>query len=122
MPTAELTDLINEVADIYNISAADIDTEVDYVISGTLDLDNIPEDVTQEEVEEALINSLAEELGVHPKDVEIISIDMDTGKVEYEISADTFEEAEKLQEELIANVTASEIEENIQKVIPEISV
>merc|ERR1712157_143091 len=55
-------------------------------------------------------------------DVEIISIDMDTGKVEYEIKADSFEEAEQLQEDLIANVTASEIEENIQKVIPEISV
>merc|ERR1712035_119088 len=105
------TELINEVADIYNITSEEIDTEVDYIISGSLDLDNIPEDVTQEEVEEAVINSIAEELGVHPKDVEIISIDMETGKVEYEISTDSFEEAEKLQEDLIANVTASALEE-----------
>ena len=82
----EIDELTNKVSEIYNISESEISTDVDYVISGKLDLDNIPEDVSQEEIEEAVIASIAEELGVHPKDVEIISIDMKTGEVVYEIS------------------------------------
>ena len=120
--STEIDELTKKVAEIYNVSETDISTDVDYTVTGRLDLDDIPEDVTQEEVEEAVISSIAEELGVHPKDVEIISIDMKTGEVIYAVKADDYETAETLQEKLENAITAKDLEENIQELIPEIKV
>ena len=113
----EINELTNKVSEIYNVSESEISTDVDYVISGKLDLDNIPENVSQETIEEAVIASIAEELGVHPKDVEIISIDMKTGEVVYEISADDYEAAEDLHEKLENVITSKDLEENIQEIV-----
>ena len=46
---------------------------------------------------------------------------METGQIEYAISADDYESAEDLQEKL-DKITSKDLEENIQEVIPEIKV
>ena len=73
------------------------ETDADYVIPGMLDLGYLPEDVSQKAVEEDVIASIAEELNIQPKDVEIISIDMKTGIVIYKVSADNYEAFKDLQ-------------------------
>ena len=57
-------------------------------------------DASVEEIEEAVIESLAETLGIHPKDIEIISIDPISGEVEFEIKQDSFEKAKEIQESI----------------------
>jgi phenylpyruvate tautomerase PptA (4-oxalocrotonate tautomerase family) len=80
LSTAEVDEIIQQVYDIYDVEDEDVTHEVEYKVTATLDLE-IPEGVSQEDVEEAVVNSIAEELGVHPKDVTILSVDMETGEV-----------------------------------------
>ena len=119
--TEQLNALEQQIQDIYDVTSENFVTEVEYTVTGALDLDNIPEYVSQEEIKEVVIASIAEELGVHPKDIEIISVDMRTGNVVYEISSNTYDGASEIQDQL-KDVKVEDLEENIQDVIPEIIV
>ena len=120
LSTAEIDEIIQQVYDIYDVQDEDVTHEVEYKVTATLDLE-IPEGVSQEDVEEAVVNSIAEELGVHPKDVTILSVDMETGEVKYEISSDNYVDAETVQEKL-NNLNTENVEQNIQEEVPGITV
>ena len=81
----EEENLTNSILNNYNVSEEEVEIEIDYTTSGTITIADIPEDASIEEIEEAVIDSLSETLGVHPKDIEIISIDPISGEVEFEI-------------------------------------
>ena len=92
-----------------------------YSVEGSLELDNIPADVTEEELEDALIESIAEELGVHPKDVEIESIDMDSGEVIYTVSSDNYNATAEVMQNM-DDMEIENVEDNLQDYIPGIEI
>ena len=58
-----------------------------YVTSGSIIIVNIGPDVNVEEIEDAVIESFSESLGLHSKDIEIISTDTESGLVVFEIKS-----------------------------------
>ena len=87
MTEEELISLTEDLAQTYGVSVDDVDVTPTYVVSGSMQLDSIPEDVTTEELESALEQSLADSLGLHPKDIDV-SVDPVTGEVVYTVTVD----------------------------------
>ena len=96
LSSSRIEELAKEVAEIYGVnSTTDVQAEVDYEISGTLDV-SFPKDVSDEEKIDALTEALSTSLDVHPKDIEI-TIDEETGEISYTISSDDLQKAEQVQ-------------------------
>ena len=77
----------------------------------------IPKDCTEEEkrlIEKALEESIANTLGIDPKDVKV-TIDPETGEATYQISADDATSAEEMQKA----VRADDFAQNVNKSIDE---
>ena len=94
MSEEDVAAISNELAEIYGVDPLDVETTVDYVASGTLDV-SIPEGVSEADVIAALEESISDALGVHVKDV-VVTID-ETGEVRYQVTGMTYEEAEAIQ-------------------------
>ena len=71
MSQQEVDEVTSQLAEIYGVDVNDIETTVDYVTSGTLDV-TIPEDVSESEAIEVLQESISDVLGVHVKDVTVV--------------------------------------------------
>ena len=94
MSEEDVEAISNELAEIYGVDPLDVETTVDYVASGTLDV-SIPEGVSEADVIAALEESISDALGVHAKDV-VVTID-ETGEVRYQVTGTTYEAAEAIQ-------------------------
>merc|ERR1712203_1318835 len=90
-----------------------------YSVSGTLNV-TIPSEVSEEEALEALEESLAEVLGVHPSQIEL-TVD-ENGNVEYVITTDSFDAATELETEIQEATFVDELNNNVQEEIPELIV
>ena len=53
---------------------------------------SIPEGVSEDAVVDAVTSSIADALGVHPQDVDV-TVDMETGAIEFTVSSDDFGDA-----------------------------
>ena len=94
LETSDLKDITIELADIYGVDVSDIETTVDYIASGTLDV-TIPDDLSEDEAVEVLRESISNVLGVHPKDV-VVTID-ENGEVDYSVSGANYDEVASVQ-------------------------
>ena len=94
MSSDDIDAISSDIAEIYGVDASDVETTVDYVASGTLDV-TIPTGVSEEEAINAIQESISDVLGVHPKDV-VVTID-DNGDVMYSVSGVTYDEAAAIQ-------------------------
>lgn len=68
VPPNDLDEIAQEIAGIYGVAEEDVQTTVEYVTSGVIDV-TIPNDVSETDAIVALQDSISEVLGVHPKDV-----------------------------------------------------
>ena len=82
------------MADIYGVDPSDVETTIDYVASGTLDV-TIPDDVSEEDAIAALQDSISDVLGVHSSDV-VLTVE-DDGSVSYSVAGATYAETESIQ-------------------------
>ena len=94
LETSDLKDITVELADIYGVDVSDIETTVDYIASGTLDV-TIPDGLSEDEAVEVLRESISNVLGVHPKDV-VVTID-ENGAVDYSVSGANYDEVASVQ-------------------------
>ena len=94
LETSDLKDITIELADIYGVDVSDIETTVDYIASGTLDV-TIPDGLSEDEAMEVLQESISNVLGVHPKDV-VVTID-ENGAVDYSVSGANYDEVASVQ-------------------------
>ena len=116
----DLSAITDSVISSYSVSEADVEAEVVYTTSGTLEL-QLPADVSQGEIVAAVTESLAEALGVHPRDVVVVSVDAVTGEVVYEVVSSTFADASDIQENLGVLSTAT-LEASLTELLPGIEV
>ena len=123
--TEELTDadienIMNIAIDEFDVSNEDIRTEVSYVTSATMQL-SIPEETSEDEVVDAISSTLASLLGVHPKDIVVTSVDLETGEIEYEVSSETFSETSDIQI-ILDSFSIDDIEESMQELLPSVTI
>ena len=123
--TQELTDadiesMVNITRDEFDVSNEDIRAEVSYTSSATMQL-SIPEETSENEVADAVSSTLANLLGVHPKDIVVTSVDMETGEIEYEVSSEIFSETSDIQS-ILDSLTEGDIENSMQELIPSVEV
>ena len=116
----DLSAITDSVISSYSVSEADVEAEVVYTTSGTLEL-QLPADVSEGEIVTAVTESLAEALGVHPRDVVVVSVDAVTGEVVYEVVSSTFADASDIQENLGVLSTAT-LEASLTELLPGIEV
>ena len=109
-----------DIADNYGVDTSDVAVSTNYETSGTLSL-TIPDDVSQSELTDAVTASLADSLGVHPQNVEV-TVDMETGDVEFTIISDTFNNAAGISFDLNRYQNQDEISDLIQDALPGVSV
>jgi len=95
MSTTEINQITSDLAEIYGVDRSEIETSVDYVTSGTLNI-TIPEGFADVEVIDLLQASISDVLGIHSSDV-VVTID-DEGVVTYSASGNTFTEVSVLQQ------------------------
>ena len=86
-----------ELAEIYGVDISDLETSIDYITSGVLDV-NISHDISETDAINVIQNSISDVLGVHSSDI-LVTI-ADDGTVAYSIIGESFEEASTLQTEL----------------------
>ena len=110
MSQQEVDEVTSQLAEIYGVDVNDIETTVDYVTSGTLDV-TIPEDVSESEAIEVLQESISDVLGVHVKDVTVLI--EDDGSVTYSIHGASVDEVEAIQNIASQDDFASQITENL---------
>ena len=86
--------ITTDLAEIYGVDVTDVETTVDYVISGTLDV-TIPESIPTEDAISSLEQSIGDVLCVHPRDV-VVTINED-GEVNYSVTGGSYDEVEQIQ-------------------------
>ena len=112
----QVTTLTDTILSAYNVEEDDISTEISYTTSGSLELD-LPEDVTAEEVGDSVVSTLAEALGVHPRDVTVVSVDLETGEVVYTVSSSSYDDTAALQTSL-DSLDLTVLESDLQELLP----
>lgn len=120
IPSDEIEAYTSNVAELYGVDESDIEIVTTYEATGSMSV-NIPQDISEIEIRDAITNSVAESLGVHPSDIDV-SIDMESGAVEYTISSGEFNEAARAQFDLANNQLQDTIVNSIEDAIPSLVV
>jgi hypothetical protein len=110
----------SEIADYYGVDSSDVTVSTNYETSGTLSL-TIPNNISESELIDTVITSLADALGTHPQNVEV-TIDMENGEVQFTIISPTFSEAAEVLFDLNAYQNQDDITTSIQDKLPGVSV
>eukprot|EP00493_Phyllostaurus_siculus_P022562 UN22896 len=64
-----------------------------------------------------MTSTLAEVLDTHPQDVTIVSVNLETGEIVYEISSETYEDANVMQNQL-NTIQPEDMEDIIEQILP----
>ena len=94
------------------MDTSDLETNVDYVTSGILDV-VIPDTIAETDAIAEIQDSISNVLSVHPSDV-IVMIN-DDGTVSYSVTGDSFEEATALQDALTEPTFVEELTSNLEE-------
>ena len=125
MTTTKLDDdiirsYVSAVADFYGVNESDVATAVTYSTSGSLAL-IIPEESTKEDILDAVTESLADSLDIHPSTIDI-TVDMDSGEVLFTITSDSYNGAAEVVFELSSDLNKDMIIASIESSIPDLVV
>ena len=79
--------ITNDIASAYGVDVNDVRVDPTYSIGGTMQLDSIPDGISEDDLIDSIQHSIADTLGVHPNDVDV-SVDFDSGEVTFAINSD----------------------------------
>ena len=113
--------LEEQIAHDYGVNVDDVIVDTIYTVTGTLQVEDIPDDLPESELEEALQQSVADALGVHSRDVDIV-VDPETGDITYTISSDDDIDVANIQDALESPSFADEVTEEILNILPTVTV
>lgn len=94
MSPDDITSISSDLAEIYGVDVEDIETTVEYLISGALNV-TISEDISPSELINSLKDAISETLGVHSSDV-IITVG-ENEEVIYSVVGGSYEEVEQIR-------------------------
>ena len=105
----EVNDIQTEVADTYGVGIEEVNVDIVYQTTGTLDL-SIGDDVDEEQLASDLEDELAALLGLHEGEIEVT---IENGVATYVINSDSVETAEEIQSVLDNSETQSTLDEAV---------
>ena len=92
-----------------------------YIVSGTVDLDDLPDDVSDSQLEVIVLESIANALGVHTRNVNV-AVDPTTGEVIYTVSSADDDIANDIREVLDSSTFVDELTAEITTSLPSVTV
>ena len=108
---ADVDSLTSELASIYGVPTSEVEIDVDFVTSGTLDV-TIPSGVSDEEVVRGLEESISDVLGVHTSDV-VVTIG-EGGTVVYSVTGASYDDISVIQNKTADELFASQVDEDLK--------
>jgi hypothetical protein len=99
----------------------EVSVELDYIVSGLVDLDNLPDDVSDSEVEAIMQEIIANTLGVHSSDI-IVAFDSSTGGLTYAVINDDDNIANGIQQALDSSTFEEQFITKITNILPSVTV
>lgn len=117
---AEIENIANITIDALDVSHEDIRSEVFYKASGILEL-SLSDESSIDDIVDVVPLSLSTLLGIHPRDIVVTSIDLESGEVQYEVSSDDFAQTSDIQF-ILDSLSRDDIEVSIQELLPSIAV
>ena len=111
MTESEIEDIVRTAEETYGVYPGNVEAEVTYDIAGVISL-ALDDDIPEEQIINAMTESIANSLNVHPSNV-IIIMDPTTGDFVYEISSDTVEGASVLQDLLQSEDLVEELSSQV---------
>lgn len=111
---------IIDIAEIYGVGVDEVAAETVYTSSGSLIM-AIPRDIPISEAQEVVAISVAESLGIHPSNIQVIA-DAESGEVHFTVTSPSFEEAAGVQFDLENGQRSQLIIEAIEDALPLVSV
>eukprot|EP00492_Amphilonche_elongata_P003680 TRINITY_DN4034_c0_g1_i1.p1 TRINITY_DN4034_c0_g1~~TRINITY_DN4034_c0_g1_i1.p1 ORF type:complete len:223 (+),score=43.83 TRINITY_DN4034_c0_g1_i1:559-1227(+) len=121
LSSSDVDALESQIASDYGVNPDDVTVDATFTVSGSVDVDNIPADVTDSQLEEILEENIADTLGIHSSDVYVV-VDPSSGDVTYTVSSDTDVGASALQDTLESSSFASDLTVEILDDLPTASV
>ena len=115
-----IDDYISSVAGYYGVDTSDVIVSTTYGASGSMSM-TIPSDVSEDELVDVITASIANSLGVHPQDVNV-SVDMETGVVEFTVTSENFNDAAADQFDLSNDQYKNDIIATIENALPSVTV
>lgn len=113
----EIADMTtSEVVDSFNVDASDVTTDVDYLSTGSVEI-SVDDETTEIDIIAAMTSTLAEVLDIHSRDVTIVSVDLESGEVLYEIASETYEVADIIQNQM-NSLSTSTLANVIETILP----
>eukprot|EP00493_Phyllostaurus_siculus_P022269 UN22601 len=94
--TSEIStdEITSQIVEIYGVDANDVETSVDYITSGTLNV-SIPEGTPEADALTALTESISDVLGVHPSDV-VVTVDKE-GAVAFSVIGESYNDVQDIR-------------------------
>ena len=116
---SEIQEIVEAAEEAFGLFPDNVEATVSYSISGTVDV-SIDGEYEEEELVQALQESLATSLNVHASDV-VVTVDPETGVISYEVTSASAEAATALQSALQTSDINGAILEGVTSVVPGIS-
>lgn len=117
LTTKEVDALQANLANDYGVDVDDVIIEPEYIISGSIQVDSFPEELSDDELATILQQDIADALGVHSKDV-TVSVDSESGEVSYTVTSSDDSEAEEIQRTLETNTFLTNLNNEIADSLP----
>jgi hypothetical protein len=116
----EILNMTILVSDGFEIDEEDVLLNIIYVTEGSIAL-IVPESTSDNDIIEAVTESLSSILDIHPSTFVVTSVDPSSGLVSYEIQSDSYVEASNVQSRLY-NMTVADIESAIGDSLPGVQI
>ena len=115
----EVSAIVQNAEETFGLFPDNVEAVVTYSVSGTVDV-SLEGDYDEQELVEALQESLAISLGVHESDV-TVSVDPDTGVISYVVTSPTAEAAAALQDVLQTSEVNDAVLSGLSSALPNVS-
>ena len=117
---AEIENIANITMEAFDVSHEDIRAEVSYKAFGILEL-SLSDEASIDDIVDVVPLSLSTLLGIHPRDIVVTSVNLESGEVQYEVSSENFARTSDVQF-ILDSLSRDDIEVSIQGLLPSIAV
>ena len=112
----EIQDIIDDAVNDFGVDEDDVQVDVSYEVDGTMNI-TIPDGVAEEDLEEFIAKELADILGISEDQISV-TVDPETGVVDYTISGDSFDDASGIQDAMNDPATIDELNNRLDEQFP----
>jgi hypothetical protein len=111
---SELSDIQSEVAETYGVDAEDVNVQIVYQTTGSIQIDASDSTLTKDELTEVFEAEIATLLGIHEGNV---AVKIENGVASYVITSDTAETAQNMEDSISKSDSIEALTHSIEDVL-----